>query len=257
MKYTGQREISLSEEELRRYNRQIIMPLIGIEGQKRLKDACVFVAGLGGLGSISSMYLVAAGIGSLRIIDRDVVDTTNLNRQVIHWTDDMGKEKSVSALEKLKRLNPYCNIEAITGSIDDLESSAFIADASIIVDATDNLETRRVLNRVSLEKSIPFIYGGVDGFSGMVTTFVPHETPCWDCCFPLVLKKNGAPGGVGPTPGSIASIQVMEAIKLILGIEGTLNGRLLYFSGIDMLFREVKVVKNRECPVCSRYRAGL
>ncbi|MCX8109653.1 MAG: HesA/MoeB/ThiF family protein [Syntrophorhabdaceae bacterium] len=254
MKDKEQIGLSLSEEELKRYNRQIIMPLIGIEGQKRLKDACVFVAGLGGLGSISTMYLVAAGIGNLRIIDRDVVDTTNLNRQVLHWTDDVGREKSESALKKLKRLNPYCNIVAITSAIDESQAPGLIADASIIVDATDNLETRRVLNRVSLERSIPFIYGGVDGFNGMVTTFVPHETPCFDCIFPFDIKKKGTIGVIGPAPGIIASIQVMETIKIILGIEGTLKGRLLYFSGIDMLFREVRVEKNPECPVCSQYK---
>ncbi|HOT41271.1 MAG TPA: HesA/MoeB/ThiF family protein [Syntrophorhabdaceae bacterium] len=249
--------VILTKEELERYKRQIIIPSIGKDGQEKLKKSKVFVAGFGGLGSISAQYLVAAGVGSIKVIDKDVVDISNLNRQIIHWTCDLGKKKAESGLYKLKNLNPHCNIEAISVELDETNVYGIIGDSHIIVDATDNLETRRVLNRVSLEKSIPFIYGGVDGFSGMVTTFVPHETPCFDCLFPFDIKKKGAIGVVGPTPGIIASIQVMEAIKLILGIEGTLKGRLLYFSGIDMLFREVKVEKNPECPVCSRYRAGL
>ncbi|HOJ42518.1 MAG TPA: HesA/MoeB/ThiF family protein [Syntrophorhabdaceae bacterium] len=243
-------DIILSNEELERYKRQIILPSIAIEGQKRLKKSKVFVAGFGGLGSISSQYLVAAGVGSLKIIDKDVVDISNLNRQIIHWSCDLGKEKTASGLYKLKNLNPHCNIEAITAELDEKNAYDLVGDAHIIVDATDNIKTRKILNKISVIKSIPFIYGGVDGFSGMATTFMPPATPCFDCIFPKEVNNTSPVGVVGPAPGIVASIQVMEAIKIILGIEGTLKGRLLYFSGTDMVFRELIIEKNPECPTC-------
>lgn len=247
-------DIQLTSEELERYKRQIIISSIGIEGQERLKGAQVFIAGLGGLGSVSALYLVAAGIGNIRIIDKDRVDISNLNRQIIHWTDDLGIEKSESGLNKLKRLNPNCNIETFTVGLNNDNASDLIGGSSLIVDATDNLETRRILNRISILKSIPYIYGGVDGLSGMVTTFVPGETPCFDCIFPVNLKKVETVGVIGPTPGIVASIQAMEAIKLLVCIKGTLNGRLLYFSGTDMQFRELIIEKNPQCPTCSKLK---
>lgn len=242
--------IKLTKEELARYKRQIIIPSIGKEGQKKLKNSKVFIAGFGGLGSISSQYLVAAGIGNIKIIDKDVVDISNLNRQIIHWTQDLGKEKAESGLYKLKNLNPNCNIEAIKTELNEENAYTLISDVSVIIDATDNITTRKIINKVSVAKSVPFIYGGVDGFSGMVTTLMPPETPCFDCIFPKDVKKKGIIGVIGPAPGIVASIQAMEAIKIILGIGGTLKNRLLYFSGTDMQFRELVIEKNPECPTC-------
>ncbi len=250
-------DIQLTHEELKRYSRQIIIPSIDKIGQEKLKSARVFMAGIGGLGSVSAMYLAAAGIGHIKIIDKDRVDISNLNRQIIHWTDDIGKEKTKSGIEKLRRLNPNCNIEAINVELNDTNASEIIDGSSLIIDATDNLETRRILNRVSLDKSIPYIYGGVDGFNGMVTTFIPYETPCFDCIFHKDLKKVGTVGVIGPTPGIVASIQVMEAIKIVVGIKGILKGRLLYFSGIDMQFRELIIEKNPQCPTCGNLNKDI
>lgn len=252
-RYKSPGNIKLSEDELLRYNRQIIIPSIGEEGQKKLKNSKVFIAGLGGLGSISSFYLAAAGIGHLKLVDKERVEITNLNRQIVHWSDDIGKKKSLSAIKKLKRLNPMCNIESVQKEINEHTISDLVDDCCVIVDATDNLETRRILNRISLKKDIPFIYGGIDEFNGMVTTFIPHVTGCFECIFQGSHPKKGPIGVIGPIPGIIASIQATEAIKVILGMEGTLKGRLLYFSGVDMVFKEIKIERNPECPVCADY----
>ncbi|HBE45617.1 MAG TPA: adenylyltransferase [Deltaproteobacteria bacterium] len=240
----------LSQNELRRYSRQIIIPYISKKGQKKIKDACVLIAGVGGLGSISAYYLAAAGIGYIRLVDKDFVGEENLNRQIIYWTKDIGKRKVYSAKKKLQELNPYCTVDAIQGEIMDDTILKFCSDCHIIVDATDNIKTRRVLNRASLTLGIPYIFGGVDGFNGMTTTFVPGETPCFECIFSGLSGNKKTIGVIGPIPGIIASIQALEAIKLILGMECTLKGRLFFFSGIDMKIKEIGIEKNLDCPAC-------
>lgn len=242
----------LSSDEMLRYARQIIMPSIGEEGQEKIKRAKVFIAGLGGLGSISSYYLAAAGVGCLKIVDRDSVDVSNLNRQILHATQDVDTPKTSSAEAKLRSLNPYVRIEAIQQEINAENITDIVSDCSIIVDATDNMETRKALNIASVKMKIPFIYGGVDGFNGMATTFIPGETPCFQCIFPYETKKRGAPGVIGPAPGVVASLQAMEALKLILGMKGLLAGRLLYFSGVEMTFREIRIERNPDCEICKR-----
>jgi molybdopterin/thiamine biosynthesis adenylyltransferase len=241
-----------SEEELLRYQRQLIMPGIGMEGQMKIKGARVFIAGLGGLGSISSCYLAAAGVGYMRIIDGDRVDTGNLNRQILHWTGDVGVAKTSSVLAKLSRLNPHCHIDAVEQMIEKDNIMDLLGDCHLIVDATDNLPTRRILNRASLSRGIPMIYGGVDGFNGMVTTFVPGQTPCFECIFGGIQPKERVVGVSGPVPGTIASIQALEALKLIVGAGTPLKGRLLFLSGLDMTFKEIEIERNPECPVCSK-----
>ncbi len=242
----------LTRDELARYARQIIMPSIGEEGQEKIKRAKVFIAGLGGLGSISSYYLAAAGVGCLKIADRDSVDVSNLNRQILHATQDVGAPKTSSAEAKLRSLNTYVRIEAIQQEINAANIMDIVSDCSIIVDATDNMETRKALNIASVKMKIPFIYGGVDGFSGMATTFIPGETPCFQCIFPYETKKRSAAGVIGPAPGVVASLQAMEALKLILGMKGLLAGRLLYFSGVEMTFREIRIERNPDCEICKR-----
>ncbi|MCX5882348.1 MAG: HesA/MoeB/ThiF family protein, partial [Deltaproteobacteria bacterium] len=172
---------SISSEETIRYSRQLILPEIGPQGQIKLKHARVLVAGVGGLGSVSAYYMAAAGIGSLRIADGDCVEAGNLNRQILHGTGDIGKPKTLSALEKLRNLNPYCNVEPIQKLISDETILDMVADCTVILDGTDNLNTRKILNRASILKGIPFIYGGVDGVTGMVSTFIPGRTPCLEC----------------------------------------------------------------------------
>jgi molybdopterin-synthase adenylyltransferase len=246
--------MELTQEELLRYNRQMIIPDFGQDGQRKLKNATVFVAGIGGLGSMSSYYLAAAGIGKLRIVDKDTVDYSNLNRQIIHWTSDIGALKSDSARKKLLGLNPNCSIEAIQEEITEENCGRLTRDCSVIVDAMDNMAGRKVLNMASVRYRIPYIYGGVLQLDGMATTFVPGETPCLECVFPDPGAAPIAtpPSILGPVPGVIASIQCIEALKLILGFSGLLTGRLLCFCGTDMTFREFKISRNPSCPACGQ-----
>jgi molybdopterin/thiamine biosynthesis adenylyltransferase len=245
-------DMELTQEEKLRYKRQILIPDIGEAGQKKIRAAKVLVAGIGGLGSVSSYYLTAAGIGYLRVVDKDKVECSNLNRQIIHWTENIGEWKSESSLRKLKSLNPHCAIEAIQAEITEQNCMELIGDCSLIVDAMDNMKTRRILNAASVQKRIPYIFGGVHQLDGMATTFIPGKTPCLECVFPYHPPESASPppGILGPLPGMIACIQVVEAIKLIVGLEGLLTGRLLSFCALDMNFREFKIKRDPECPVC-------
>jgi adenylyltransferase/sulfurtransferase len=246
--------MELTPEELQRYNRQIIIPEIGVEGQRKLKQSRVFVAGIGGLGSISSYYLTAAGIGNLKIVDKDRVDYSNLNRQIIHWTSDIDEWKSVSGSRKLRSLNPYVSLEAVQAEITEQNCAELVGDCSVIVDAMDNMKTRRILNAVSVARNIPFVYGGVHQLDGLTTTIIPGVTPCLECVFPENRSESDAspPGILGPVPGVIACIQAIETVKLILGLGGLLAGRLLCFCGSDMTFREFNITRDPECPVCGK-----
>ena len=246
--------MEFSKEELSRYNRQIIIPGFGLEGQKKLKNAKVFIAGIGGLGSISSYYLAAAGVGHLKIVDKDRVDYSNLNRQIIHWTGDIGEYKSDSAYAKLKEFNPECTVEAVQEEIRENNCERLIGDCSVIVDAMDNMPARKILNAVSVKKKIPYVYGGVHQLDGMVSSFLPGETPCLECVFPdtgTVSDPTPTPI-LGPVPGVVASLQTIETVKILLDFETPLAGRLLSFSGTDMTFREFRIKKDPDCPVCGK-----
>ncbi len=246
--------MSLSDAELARYDRQIIMPEIEVEGQEKLKKSRVFIAGLGGLGSISASYLVAAGIGHIRMVDGDRVTPGNLNRQILHWTGDVGRAKTDSAVEKLQQLNPDCQIESFDEIIGEDNVLELISDCDLIMDATDNLETRKLLNHVSVRKKIPLIFGGVEGLNGMITTFIPEETGCLECLFPFSELRENPIGVIAPLPGLIASIQALEAIKFVLEMGGLLKSRLFYINGADMSFKFVRIEKNPDCCVCGRKR---
>jgi adenylyltransferase/sulfurtransferase len=244
--------MEFTDEERLRYNRQIKIPDIGEEGQRKIKEAKVFVAGIGGLGSISSYYLTAAGIGYLKLVDKDKVDTSNLNRQIIHWSNNIDEWKSESAANKLKNLNPHCSIEAVQAEIVEDNCEELIGECSIIVDAMDNMKGRRVLNAASVSMGIPYIYGGVHQLDGLASTFVPGKTPCLECVFPDDRSESSQPppGILGPVPGVISCIQTIEAIKIILGMGDLLTNRLLCFCGSDMTFREFKISRDPGCPVC-------
>jgi adenylyltransferase/sulfurtransferase len=246
--------MEFSQDELLRYNRQLIIPDIGEEGQRKIRNAKIFVAGVGGLGSISSYYLAAAGIGRLRIVDKDTVDHSNLNRQIIHWTENLGEAKTDSGARKLKALNPHCTIEAMQNEINPSNYLDLVGDCDLIIDAMDNMAARRLLNAASIKKGIPYIYGGVYQLDGLVTTFIPGKTPCLECVFPADRAESNPvlPGILGAVPGVISCIQTIEAIKIITGIDGLLTGRLLCFSGYDMTFREFKIHRNADCPVCGK-----
>jgi molybdopterin/thiamine biosynthesis adenylyltransferase len=205
---------------------------------------------MGGIGSVSAFYLAAAGIGSLRIADGDFVEAGNLNRQILHGTGDIGKPKTESALQKLRELNPYCDITPIQSIITEENVQDMVAGCTVILDGTDNLKARIILNRASILKNIPFVYAGVNGFTGMVSTFIPGVTPCMECLFSRDSSRSEPIGIIGPTPGVVASIQSMETIKLILGTGDLLIKKLLIFNGMDMTFRKIEMEKNPDCPVC-------
>lgn len=242
--------ISLSAEEERRYKRQLMIPEIGIEGQKRLKQARVFIAGIGGLGSMTAFYLSAAGIGKLTIVDNDRVSLDNLNRQILYQTSDIDRLKTQAALQRLTALNPLCQITAVTGNLVEDAVLEQVAGHDILVDATDNLTARQALNRAAVKHDVPFIFGGVHNFDGMATTIIPGKTPCLACLFPKQRLKKEPVGIIGLTAGLIAAVQCQEVIKLLVGIPPALAKRLLTVSGIDLAFKFVSLERDPDCKVC-------
>jgi adenylyltransferase/sulfurtransferase len=239
----------LTEEELKRYDRQIIIRGFGAEGQKKLKRAKVIIAGAGGLGSPASIYLTAAGVGTIRIIDQDTVELSNLNRQILHWSEDIGAKKVDSALEKLKRLNNHVKVEAIKETITEKNASRLVDGFDVIVDAMDNLATRLVLNKTAIEKNIPFIHGAVNSFEGRAMTVIPGKTACLRCLYRRDIPSERSPV-IGVTPAVIGCIQATEVIKYILGIGELLTDRLLAFDGMHMKFDEFPVKRNPSCEHC-------
>ena len=242
----------LTTDELERYERQIIIEGFGEEGQERLKRAKVFVAGAGGLGSPVLMYLMAAGVGTVRIVDHDRVELSNLNRQVLHWDEDIGRRKIDSALEKLKRLNQGVKIEATEEMITEANVSQLIAGFDLIVDAMDNLPTRYILNKAALERNIPFFHGAIYGFEGRAMTIIPGQTACLRCLYRGVVPRKKFPV-IGVAPAVIGCIQATEVIKYIVGIGELLTDRLLIYDGLNLKFTEFKVKKDPNCEHCSHF----
>jgi molybdopterin/thiamine biosynthesis adenylyltransferase len=244
--------LSLSDEEIQRYRRQLSMPEIGTRGQQHLKQATILIAGLGGLGSISAYYMAAAGVGQLKIADSDQVASHNLNRQILHTTVDIGKFKTVSACEKLKALNPWCHIDPLAERISDDTVGVMVSGCDLILDGTDNIGTRRVLNRAAQEAGIPFIFGGVNGFDGMLTTFIPGQSACLECIFPGNSHRSPEVTGViGPAVGVIASLQSVEAVKILTGNGADLSGTLVRFHGLGMRMEKTIVDPDPDCRVCA------
>lgn len=241
----------LSQEETVRYDRQIMIPEIGKEGQERLKKAKVFVAGAGGLGCPVSVYLAVAGVGHVRIADHDRIDLSNLNRQILHWDRDVGRLKADSAGEKLAEINPYVKIEAISETIDEGSVSSLTDGFDVIVDAMDNWPARYALNMAAVEKNIPFFHGAVRGLEGRAMTIIPGKTACLRCMYHGTPPHEKSPV-LGATPSIIASIQVTEVIKYLAGMGDLLAGRLLIYDGMDMKFEEFKIERNPECDHCGR-----
>ena len=245
----------LTTDEMERYERQIMMGGFGEEGQEKLKRARVFIAGAGGLGSPASIYLTAAGVGMMRIVDQDKVELSNLNRQVLHYDEDTGKRKVDSALEKLKRINGNAKIEALQETITEANVSQLLAGFDLIVDALDNLPTRYILNKAALKRAIPLFHGAAYGFEGRAMTVIPGQTACLRCLYRGV-TGIGCDRVVGVTPAVIACIQATEAIKYILGIGELLTDRLLTFNGLNMKFTEFKVRKDPDCEHCGHLSGG-
>jgi adenylyltransferase/sulfurtransferase len=241
----------LSERERERYRRQIL--LFGEEGQERLKESGIFIAGVGGLGSPVSMYLAVAGVGTLTVVDSDVVDQTNLNRQVLHYDRDIGAKKALSAEEKLQEINPDITVRAIDARIDEANARKLVGRADGIVDAMDNYPARYILNRVALEKRIPLFHGAIRGMYGQATTIIPGKTPCLSCIFPRAPPEEEFPV-VGVTPGLIGMVQATEVLKYLLGTGDLLANRLFLWDGMQGQASEVCVERNPRCEVCGDMR---
>jgi molybdopterin/thiamine biosynthesis adenylyltransferase len=245
----------LSRDERERYARQIMLRGFGEKGQERLKGARVFIAGAGGLGSSSATYLAAAGVGTLRIVDHDRVELSNLNRQVLHWPADIGQTKVGSAEGKLRQLNPGLKIEAIDEEITEANISRLVAGFDLIVDAMDNLPTRYLLNKTAIENNMPFFHGAVYGFEGRAMTVIPGKSACLRCLYRGAIPDEKFPV-IGVTPGVIGCIQATEVIKYIVGIGQLLVDRLLVYDGLNMKFTEFKVKKDPNCPHCGNLAGG-
>jgi adenylyltransferase/sulfurtransferase len=246
---------TLSNDEILRYSRHLIIPEVGIEGQQKLKAAKVLLVGAGGLGAPLGLYLAAAGIGRIGIVDFDVVDFTNLQRQVIHATADVGKKKLDSAAEKMQAINPNVKIVKYETALSSENALEILKDYDLIVDGTDNFPTRYLVNDACVLLGKPNVYGSIFRFEGQATVFAYQGGPCYRCLYPEPpppgLVPSCAEGGVlGILPGTIGLIQATETVKLILGIGQPLVGRLLLYDALGMKFRELKLRKNPECPVC-------
>lgn len=246
---------SLSKDEILRYSRHLIIPEVGMEGQLKLKNASVLLIGAGGLGAPLGLYLAAAGIGRIGVVDFDVVDFTNLQRQVIHGTKDVGKKKLDSAAESMLDINPNVKIDKYETALTSENALDILKDYDIVIDGTDNFPTRYLVNDACVLLGKPNVYGSIFRFEGQATVFAYEGGPCYRCLYPEPpppgLVPSCAEGGVlGILPGTIGLIQATEAVKLILGIGEPLVGRLLLYDALTMKFRELKLRKNRDCPVC-------
>ena len=245
----------LNTDDLARYSRHLILPEVGMEGQRKLKAAKVLCVGTGGLGSPMAFYLAAAGIGTLGMVDFDVVDASNLQRQIIHSTKDIGRKKLDSAAEKLLALNPALNVVKHDTMLSSANALDILKDYDIVADGTDNFPTRYLVNDACVLLGKPNVYGSIFRFEGQASIFATEEGPCYRCLYPEPpppgLVPSCAEGGVlGILPGLVGVIQATEVIKLILGNGQPLIGRLLLVDALNMRFRELKLRKNPECPVC-------
>lgn len=248
-------EVSLSKDEILRYSRHLIMPEVGMEGQLKLKQASVLLVGTGGLGAPLALYLTAAGIGRIGLVDFDVVDYTNLQRQVIHGTKDVGKPKIDSAIESMRDINPFVQIDRHETALSSENALEILKDYDYVVDGTDNFPTRYLVNDACVLLKKPNVYGSIFRFEGQSTIFAYPGGPCYRCLYPEPpppgLVPSCAEGGVlGILPGIIGLVQATETVKLILGIGQPLVGRLMLYDALGMKFRELKLRRDPECPMC-------
>lgn len=246
----------LSQEQQLRYSRQILLPEIGESGQEKLGASRVLIAGLGGLGSLSSLYMSGAGVGTLRIADNDVVSLSDLNRQILYAEADIGRIKTGAAAKRLSAFNGSCRIEPFQADICEMADN-LLDGCDLVIDATDNVAARRALNRAAVGRGIPMVHGGIDGFSGTVTVIVPGKSACFECLFP---DRGMAPGlrdipAVGPVVGIVASVQSTEALKLLLTVGTPMTDQLLMIKAAAGDFHFVRTRRNPNCALCaSLYR---
>jgi molybdopterin-synthase adenylyltransferase len=245
----------LSEEQISRYSRHIILKEVGGKGQKKLLNGRVLIIGAGGLGSPIALYLAAAGVGTIGIADADDVDVSNLQRQVIHFTPDVGVAKVESAAAKMRAINPDVTVKTYKEWVNAANIGDMIADYDFIVDGTDNFAAKFLINDACVLARKPYSHGGILQFDGQLMTVIPGESPCYRCIFPAPPPKEAIPtcsqaGVIGVLPGVIGTLQATEAIKFLLGKGDLLTGRLLTYSALRMKFREVPLKKTAKCPVC-------
>jgi len=239
-------EADLSPQEMLRYDRQL--SILGIDGQRRLKSLTVLVAGAGGLGSFELLYLAGAGVGRIIVVDGDTVDRTNLNRQVLHWEEDIGRPKAVSAAEKIRRFNPHVVVEPVTEPLTETNVEELVARADVVLDGLDNWETRFLLDEAAYRHGKPFIHAGVHGLEGQVVPIVPGETPCLRCLLPEHLASPPKVPAIAFTVGVVAGIAVAELVKLVTGIGESNKGKMLI---IDVATGEIMRVELKPRPGCT------
>ncbi|MEM0093872.1 MAG: HesA/MoeB/ThiF family protein [Thermofilum sp.] len=246
--------VDLTPEEVERYDRQL--RVWGLEAQKKLKSSTVLVVGVGGLGSPAAMYLAAAGVGRIILVDSEKVELSNLNRQVLHWTPDIGREKVSSAASKLSELNPHVKVVQVFGKLETLErAEQLVAEADVVVDCLDNWKTRFLLNEACVKLGKPLVHAAVRGLYGQLMVVKPGESACLRCLLPEDPPEEKTFPVAGPTPGVLGTLEALEAVKLITGYGQPLAGKLLIFDGVQGSFDVINVKKRENCPVCGHVKA--
>jgi molybdopterin/thiamine biosynthesis adenylyltransferase len=249
--------VSLTEKQIERYSRHIILEQVGGAGQEKLLNSKVLIIGAGGLGAPAGLYLAAAGVGTIGIVDSDKVDLTNLQRQIIHHTSDVGIEKTKSAEKKMRAINPDITVQAYQTRVEAKNISDIIRKYDFVIDGTDNFPAKFLINDACYFQKIPFSHGGILRFHGQLITVLPGETTCYRCIFNAPPPANAVPscsqaGVLGILPGVIGSLQATEAIKYLLGLGKLLTGKLLTYDALEMNFRAVKLNRNPNCPLCGK-----
>jgi molybdopterin-synthase adenylyltransferase len=247
--------VKLTEDQINRYSRHILLKEVGGKGQKKLLNGRVLIIGAGGLGSPIALYLAAAGVGTIGIADADEVDVSNLQRQVIHFTGDVGKAKVLSAAEKMRAINPDVNVVTYQQWVSAENIAEMVADYDFVIDGTDNFAAKFLINDACVLGGKPYSHGGILQFDGQTMTVLPGQSACYRCIFPEPPPKDVIPtcsraGVIGVLPGVLGTLQATEAIKFLLGAGDLLSGRLLTYSALRMRFREVPIKKNAKCPIC-------
>ncbi len=245
----------LTEDQIQRYSRHIILKEVGGKGQKKLLNGRVLIIGAGGLGAPSALYLAAAGVGTIGIADADTVDVTNLQRQVIHFTPDVGKPKVESAAEKMRAINPDVTVTTYQSWVSAANIADLIADYDFVIDGTDNFAAKFLINDACVLGGKPYSHGGILQFVGQTITILPGESTCYRCVFPAPPPTDAIPtcsqaGVIGVLPGVIGSIQATEAVKFLLGKGELLSSRFLMYDALEMTFRDVAIKRNPRCPIC-------
>ena len=251
----------MTDEELLRYSRQILLPELDIDGQEKLRASTALIVGLGGLGSPVALYLAAAGVGRLILVDHDAVDLSNLQRQVAHQTDSVGMPKVESAAASARRLNPHCDIVTVAEKLDDANALHWVQQADVILDCSDNFAVRFLLNRICVQLRVPLVSGAAIRMDGQLSVYDPRQesSPCYRCLYDETGEEDMrcvTNGVLAPIVGIVGSIQATEALKLLAAFGTPLVGRLLVMDGMRMQFREIRLKRNPDCPVCGGKTTG-